>query len=48
MTESGFLDLRVFLDRLRRDGDLAVVDAPVDARLEAAEIEMAVEEALRR
>ena len=34
----GFPDLRAFLDQLRRDGDLAVVDAPVDARLEAAEI----------
>jgi UbiD family decarboxylase len=33
-----FPDLRAFLDRLRRDGDLAVVDVPVDARLEAAEI----------
>jgi 4-hydroxybenzoate decarboxylase subunit C len=33
-----FPDLRAFLDRLRRDGDLAVVEAPVDARLEAAEI----------
>ena len=38
MDEPGFPDLRAFLDRLRRDGDLAVVDAPVDARLEAAEI----------
>ena len=34
----GFPDLRAFLDRLRRDGDLAVVEAPVDPRLEAAEI----------
>jgi UbiD family decarboxylase len=33
-----FPDLRVFLDRLRRDGDLAMVEAPVDARLEVAEI----------
>jgi UbiD family decarboxylase len=33
-----FPDLRVFLDRLRQDGDLAVVEAPVDARLEVAEI----------
>jgi UbiD family decarboxylase len=33
-----FPDLRSFLDRLRRDRDLAVVDAPVDPRLEAAEI----------
>jgi 4-hydroxybenzoate decarboxylase subunit C len=38
MAEPGFPDLRTFLDRLRRDGDLAVVAAPVDARLEAAEI----------
>jgi len=36
--EPGFPDLRSFLDQLRRDGDLAVVEAPVDARLEAAEI----------
>jgi UbiD family decarboxylase len=36
--DSSFPDLRSFLDRLRRDGDLAVVEAPVDARLEAAEI----------
>ena len=33
-----FPDLRAFLDQLRRDGDLAVVEAQVDARLEAAEI----------
>src|SRR5918995_6325597 len=33
-----FPDLRIFLDRLRRDGDLAVVDVPVDANQEAAEI----------
>jgi UbiD family decarboxylase len=33
-----FPDLRGFLDELRRDGDLAVIDAPVDARLEAPEI----------
>lgn len=31
-------DLRSFLRRLRADGDLVVVDAPVDARLEVAEI----------
>ncbi len=35
---SGFPDLRAFLDRLRAEGDLAVVEAPVDPRLEAAEI----------
>ena len=38
MSDPGFPDLRAFLDQLRRDGDLVVVDAPVDARLEAAEI----------
>jgi UbiD family decarboxylase len=38
LTEHGLPDLRAFLDRLRREGDLAVVGAPVDARLEAAEI----------
>src|SRR5436305_13350938 len=37
-TEPSFPDLRTFLDRLGRDGDLVVVEAPVDARLEAAEI----------
>ena len=35
---AGFPDLRAFIDRLRRDGDLAVVEAPVDPVLEAAEI----------
>jgi 4-hydroxybenzoate decarboxylase subunit C len=34
----GFPDLRAFLDQLRRDRDLAMVDAEVDPRLEAAEI----------
>jgi UbiD family decarboxylase len=38
MAAPTFPDLRGFLDQLRRDGDLAVVEAPVDARLEAAEI----------
>jgi UbiD family decarboxylase len=38
MRDEGFPDLRAFLDRLRADGDLAVVEAPVEARLEAAEI----------
>ena len=33
-----FTDLRAFLDQLRRDRDVVVVEAPVDARLEAAEI----------
>jgi UbiD family decarboxylase len=38
MTATAFPDLRAFLDRLRRDGDLAVVEAPVDPRLEVAEV----------
>ena len=38
MSEPLFPDLRAFLDQLRRDRDLVVVEAPVDARLEAAEI----------
>jgi len=38
LTDPSFPDLRAFLEELRRDGDLAVVDAPVSARLEAAEI----------
>ena len=33
-----FPDLRVFLDHLRRGGDLVEIEAPVDARLEVAEI----------
>jgi UbiD family decarboxylase len=33
-----FPDLRAFLEQLRAERDLAVVEAPVDARLEAAEI----------
>ena len=33
-----FPDLRTFLDRLRRDGDLREIRAPVDPNLEAAEI----------
>src|SRR5215207_5760758 len=37
-TEPTFPDLRAFLDRLRRENDLAVIEAPVDARLEVAEI----------
>ena len=36
--EPGLADLRSFLDALRRRGELAVVEAPVEARLEAAEI----------
>jgi UbiD family decarboxylase len=38
MNEPTFPDLRSFLDQLRRDRDVAIVDAPVDARLEVAEI----------
>ena len=38
MHRGGFPDLRAFIDRLRRDGDLAVVEVPVDPILEAAEI----------
>lgn len=38
MREPTFPDLRSFLDHLRRDGDLAIVEAPVSAHLEAAEI----------
>jgi 3-polyprenyl-4-hydroxybenzoate decarboxylase len=38
VSESGFPDLRAFLDQLRDDGELCVVEAEVDARLEAAEI----------
>jgi 4-hydroxybenzoate decarboxylase subunit C len=38
MADAAYPDLRAFLDRLRRDGDLAIVEAPVDAHLEAAEI----------
>jgi len=33
-----FPDLRAFLDRLRADGEVAIVDAPVDPYLEVAEI----------
>ncbi|MBI3263692.1 MAG: UbiD family decarboxylase [Acidobacteria bacterium] len=33
-----FPDLRAFIDQLRRDRDLAVIEAPVDPRLEIAEI----------
>jgi UbiD family decarboxylase len=33
-----FPDLRTFLDRLRRDGDVALVEAPVDPSLEIPEI----------
>ena len=33
-----FPDLRAFIDQLRRANDLVTVDAPVDPRLEVAEI----------
>jgi UbiD family decarboxylase len=38
VNDAGFPDLRAFLDELRRLGELRVVDAEVDKRLEAAEI----------
>ena len=38
MAETTFSNLREFVDHLRRDRDLAVVDAPVSASLEVAEI----------
>ena len=38
MPSTTFSNLRAFLDHLRRDGDLAVVDARVTAKLEVAEI----------
>lgn len=38
MPEPSLPDLRAFLDQLRRDGDLAVVEAPVSADQEIAEI----------
>src|SRR5512145_1202075 len=38
MADERFPNLRSFLDALRREGDLVVVEAPVDPRLEAAEI----------
>ena len=38
MDDELFPDLRAFIDRLRRDGELAVVDTAVDPRLEVAEI----------
>jgi UbiD family decarboxylase len=36
--EPSFANLRAFLEQLRRDHDLVAVEAPVSARLEAAEI----------
>ncbi len=38
MREPGLPNLRAFLDRLRREGDLVEVTAPVSAKLEIAEI----------
>jgi 3-polyprenyl-4-hydroxybenzoate decarboxylase len=38
VSDSGFPDLRAFLEQLRRDGELRVVDAEIDSRLEAAEV----------
>ncbi|MFV2072169.1 MAG: UbiD family decarboxylase [Thermoanaerobaculales bacterium] len=38
MADPGFRDLRAFLERLERDRDLIVVEAPVRAKLEVAEI----------
>src|SRR5688572_1398226 len=38
MDAPAFPDLRAYLDALRRGGDLVTVTAPVDARLEVAEI----------
>ena len=38
LEQRGFPDLRAFIDHLKRDGDLAVVEARVDPALEAAEI----------
>ncbi len=38
MREASFPDLRALLTRLRREGDIAIVDTPVDRCLEAAEI----------
>ncbi len=38
MSEASFSNLRAFIERLRRDGDLTVVDAAVSAKLEIAEI----------
>jgi len=38
MRETSFSNLRAFIDQLRRDDDLAIVDAPVAASLEVAEI----------
>ncbi|MGE5127669.1 MAG: UbiD family decarboxylase [Betaproteobacteria bacterium] len=38
VSEPSFPDLRAFLDQLRRDRDLVVVEAEVDPRLEAAEV----------
>ena len=39
MDDKLFPDLRTFVDELRRGGDLVVVDAPVQARLESWQVE---------
>ena len=38
MTQASIPDLRAFLGHLQRDGDVAVVEAPVDPHLEVAEL----------
>jgi UbiD family decarboxylase len=38
VTDPSFPDLRAFLEQLRRDSDLVIVESEVDPRLEAAEI----------
>ena len=38
MRETSFTNLRAFMDELRRDGELVIVEAPVSASLEVAEI----------
>jgi len=38
VTDLSFPDLRAFLEQLRRDSDLVIVESEVDPRLEAAEI----------
>ena len=38
MAEPTFPDLRGFIDQLKRDGDLRVIETPVDPKLEVAEI----------
>jgi UbiD family decarboxylase len=38
MSVGPFTDLRRFIDQLRRDGDLRVIESPVDPKLELAEV----------